>query len=130
MERDGVDRRRYIRVKFPFTIHVYPPRRTPISAYTEDISEGGVRVTTHEPLEAASVNSLVVYVKRQPVACKGKVVWIKKRESKYIEDGIFFDIGMEFQDLSEHDRLIITERVETLTKQREWAERKKSNTLI
>jgi c-di-GMP-binding flagellar brake protein YcgR len=126
MQKDSLDKRRFIRVKFPFTIHIYPSHKSAISAYTEDIGEGGVKVTLREPLEVFTVTSLLLYVQREPVACKGKIAWVKKRQSEYIEDHPFFDTGIEFQNISYRDREIIKERVEAIRKQREWAERRAS----
>ena len=132
MEQDRVNRRRFLRVKFPFTVHVHPPSEAPISAYSEDISEGGIKVTIHKSLEISSIVGLLIYVQRDPVRCEGKVVWVKEHPSNYIDDideGPFFDIGMEFEDISDKDILVIRERVEALEKQRQL-EAKQSETLI
>ena len=130
MDRDPIDRRRYIRVKFPFSIHIYPQRKSPISAYTENISEVGIMVTVREAVEVPSVSSLLIYVEREPIACNGKAIWIKQKKSEYIDGGIFFDIGFEFQDLKGRDQSIIKEHVHALEKQREWAEQRKSKEFI
>nr|CAX68983.1 PilZ domain of bacterial signalling proteins [uncultured bacterium] len=126
MQPDALDRRRHIRVKWPFTIHVYPAHRPPLSAYTEDISETGVRVTVHEPIPVASVVGVVMYVNRQPIACKAEVKWLNKRESRFIESGVFFDIGMQFIDLSAHDRQSIADRVDAIATQQQWSQQKSS----
>jgi len=122
MSWDKIDRRRFIRIKFPFTIHLYPTGEPPISAYTEDISAGGIKVTVHQELKVSSLVNLEVYVKLRPIVCKGKVIWINKRESEFLEGEIFFDIGMEFQGLNPEEREAIDERLDRVTEERKVKE--------
>jgi len=122
MSWDKIDRRRFIRIKFPFTIHLYPTGEPPISAYTEDISAGGIKVTVHQELKVSSLVNLEVYVKLRPIVCKGKVIWINKLESEFLEGEIFFDIGMEFQGLNPEEREAIDERLDRVTEERKVKE--------
>ena len=122
MSWDKIDRRRFVRIKFPFTIHLYPTGKPPISAYTEDISAGGIKVTVHQELKVSSLVNLEVYVKLRPIVCKGKVIWINKRESEFLEGEIFFDIGMEFQGLNPVEKEAIDERLDRVTKERKTKE--------
>lgn len=114
MCRDEINRRRFIRVKFPFTIHLYPLGSPPISAYTEDVSAGGAKVTIHEELELSTLIDLEVYIKIKPLTCKGRVVWINKRESEYFEEESFYDIGIEFQGLSPEEKVVIKETLDRI----------------
>jgi Tfp pilus assembly protein PilZ len=116
MQRDTIDKRRYVRVAFPFTIHVMVPETLAISAYTEDISEGGVKVTIKEKLEVGLTIGLEIFVKEDPIRCRGSVVWVKQRESDLIEGEVFFDVGIELQDLSPQDSLVIKHHVEAVQK--------------
>lgn len=77
-EWNGLNRRRFIRVKYPFTIHIYPSQDKPISAYTEDISEEGVGVTLKQELAVSSKVGLEIYLEPEPVTCRGEIVWTKK----------------------------------------------------
>ena len=118
MSWDKIDRRRFLRTKFPFTLHLYPTGESPISAYAEDISTGGVKVTVHQKLEISSLVDLEVYVKLRPIVCKGKVVWINKRESEFLEGETFFDIGMEFQGLKPEEEEAVKERLSKIIEDR------------
>lgn len=119
MQRDTIDRRRFIRVEFPFTIHIYYSKKLAISAYTEDISEGGVKVTIKEALPLGAVVELELYVRQQPITCKGKVIWLKQRSSDYFEDEKFYDTGIEFQHLAKDDQEVIGSHVKTIQKMRQ-----------
>ena len=116
MQRDTIDKRRFLRVVFPFTIHIFMPNLLAISAYTEDISEGGVRVTIKEKIDAGSVIDLEIFVREEPLRAKGRVIWVKERASDLIEGELFFDIGIEFQDISQDDRNVIQQHVEAVQK--------------
>lgn len=118
MSWDKIDRRRFLRIKFPFTMHLYRTGKPPISAYTEDISVGGIKVTVHQELEVSSIVDLEVYVKLRPIVCKGKVIWINRRESEFLEGEIFFDIGMEFQGLKPEEEDAIKERLDRIMQDR------------
>jgi c-di-GMP-binding flagellar brake protein YcgR len=123
MEKNGINRRRFIRVDFPFTIHINPPDENIISTYTEDISEGGVKVFIAEKLSTSSMVLLAIYVKPEPVVCKGKVVWAKRRSSEFIEGEIFFDTGIEFCEIKEADKLLIKNKVAELEEERKLKEK-------
>ena len=118
MSWDKIDRRRFLRIKFPFTMHLYPTGESPISAYAEDISTGGVRVTVHQELDISSLVDLEIYVKLRPVVCKGKVIWINRRESEFLEGEIFFDIGIEFQGIKAEGVEAIKERLDRIMQER------------
>ena len=116
MQRDSIDRRRFIRVSFPFTIHILISKALAVSAYTEDISEGGVKVTIKEKLEIDSLADLEIFIREDPIKCSGKVIWIKERESDLIEGAVFFDIGIKFQGISQENIRMIGQHVQAVQK--------------
>jgi len=107
MKKDTVDKRRFVRVEFPFTIHIYPPQGDAISTYTENASAGGVKVTIMEELKECYVVGLEIFTRLKVIKCEGKIAWIKKRESKYLDGTVFFDAGIEFQHIDKEDRIMI-----------------------
>ena len=85
MERDSVDKRRFIRAKFPFTIHIYRPNKPAITTYINDISRGGIKVITRQELEVSTVVGLAVYLKKgagKDLLCFGKVLGMTAKEAK------------------------------------------------
>ena len=113
MNWDGRENRRFIRVTFPYTIIIRSPLSHAISTYTENISEGGVRVVITEELPLASQAELEIYLGNDPVSCQGKIVWVKGRESLVLEDIIVFDTGIEFCEVNSLSRDKIRAHVET-----------------
>lgn len=108
------DKRRFIRLAFPYTVYIKPAKGQEISTYTENISAGGIKVVLHESLPAMDIVSLRVFVRHDPVICKAKVEWIKRVMSEYIEGAQLYEVGLNFVDISAADRKFINERVMTL----------------
>ena len=104
---DGIDRRRFVRVRVSFKAHVYDPERVTVLAYAEEISQRGVRLSIKKELKASSTVDLDIFLREEPIKCKGKVVWVKKVEGEYLEGGFIFDVGIELRDLSQKDKQII-----------------------
>jgi len=122
MKWDGINRRRFIRVNFPFTLHIYPHEHPPISAYTEDVSEGGLATTLEEKLPVASEVVLEIHAGEEPVTCKGKIVWVRERESEYLPGKFFYDTGIAFVKISEQAINIIRNCVEELERKKKEEE--------
>lgn len=119
MEWDLINRRRFIRIKFPFTLHLCVPEKFSISSYAENISEGGICTTIRDKVEASSDVNLEIYTEDRTLACVGKVAWIKERMSKYLEGEVFYDVGIEFRDIKDKDRQIIKDIVDNISKNKE-----------
>lgn len=113
---DGVNRRRFIRVQYPFTVHIYLPGEQPISTYTEDISLGGIKVTMKQLIAKEALVDLELYLRTEPIVCKGKVSWAKQRESQFLEDTIIHDLGIEFSKVKAGDKKSIKKHVEEIAK--------------
>lgn len=107
LRKDEIDRRRYIRTKFPFTIHIITGEGCKFSVYTENVSQGGLMVTLMHELELASPADLEIFTRERTIVCSGKISWIKKRESKYLEGRDFFDTGIEFNSIKPEDKDLI-----------------------
>ncbi|MCP4652479.1 MAG: PilZ domain-containing protein [Candidatus Omnitrophica bacterium] len=127
MNWDGINRRRFLRAEFPYTIHIFSQKGRSISTYTEDISGGGVKVVVREQLEVLEEVDLKIYVKGDFVRCKGKVVWVKEKPSPVLDGVVFYNAGIEFGELTEDDKKIIDVCVEELKKARELKKGKKRN---
>jgi len=103
MSWDSEERRKFVRIKFPCEIILHDPQKHRISTYTENISAGGLRIITKEKIKISSVVSLDIYgIKKEPVVCEGKVIWIFTRKNPYHKDA-FFDVGIEFCQINKRD---------------------------
>ncbi|MDD3295735.1 MAG: PilZ domain-containing protein [Candidatus Omnitrophica bacterium] len=114
MKWDGVNKRRFLRTKYPFTVHIQAPEKEAISAYTEDLSEGGLKVTLKARLDVSSLVGLEIFLEQEPVKCRSKVIWVKERSSEYLEGVILYDTGLEFFQLSSADKTAIREKVKEI----------------
>lgn len=115
-EWDGLNRRRFMRVIFPYMIHMYLPKRDALSVYTEDLSEAGMRIVIKERMDIGSVVGLKIYVEPDPVVCKGKVIWAKDKENVMLKGIVFFDTGVKFCEIKEEKRQIIRKYIDELSK--------------
>ena len=115
---DGINRRRHLRAEFPYTIHIYSEKGKPISTYTEDISTSGVRIVTQRHLDMSEPVDLKIYVANDFLRCKGKIVWVKEKESPVLDGVKFYSAGIEFSDLAKDDMEIVERCVLELEKKR------------
>ena len=111
---NGKNRRRAVRVQFPYAIHIHTVKGAPISTYTEDISAGGVRVVTQEKLELNCTVDLKIYVGDRFVRCRGKIIWVKEKTSSVLDGVLFYSAGIEFAILSRDDRALLDKCIKDL----------------
>jgi hypothetical protein len=104
---DGIERRRFVRVKLHFTASITDSQGVTISTYAEEISQKGVKVSIKRELKRSTDVELEIYLRREPLVCKGKVAWVRKIEGEYLEGGVVFDTGIELYDLSQEDKKLI-----------------------
>jgi len=71
---------------------------------SQDLSQGGIYISTPEPVEAGSPVDLTLDIKgEEPVHVKGIVRWIKSEEDTSKKAGM----GIEFIDISDSQLMII-----------------------
>ena len=116
MEWDGINRRRFVRYQFPYTIHIYSKQGRPISTYTEDISEVGVRVITRQKLEVGTVLKVKIYVRPDFILCTGKIIWVKEKDSPVLNGIDFYSSGIELSGVDEHSRALLDKCIKELKK--------------
>ena len=122
MEWDGINKRRFIRINFPYTIHLHWNSDVSVSAYTEDVSSGGIRVVVKKKLEVSTVLDLEIYLSQIPIVCKGKVIWIKDKENFMLEGTKFFDVGIALCDIDDEQRNIFNNCIKDLEKRTKTTE--------
>ncbi len=103
---EGLDRRKFPRVSFPCLVVIGDDgKKGVILTHTENLGIGGVCVILKEDIKLFSgVRLELDLLDMQPhIKCKGKVVWNVKRKMDQKKKPLFFDIGVEFQDMSSSD---------------------------
>jgi c-di-GMP-binding flagellar brake protein YcgR len=102
-----VERRKFPRVNVRYevkiicegTIILGKPQGYTFHTYTEDLSQGGVRVTLEQEVQVGSLVNLELYVNNEktlPARCKGIVSWTKIIEGT---SPPLFYTGIQFLDL-------------------------------
>ena len=114
MDYGGIEKRRFIRARFPCNITIYTPAKHTISTHTENISAGGVRVIIQEKIEVAASVGLQIELKGNLIVCKGTIVWVVDKSSPYRRGLIYHDTGIEFHEIKDSDRQIIHNFIEEI----------------
>ncbi|MCF7916318.1 MAG: PilZ domain-containing protein [Candidatus Omnitrophica bacterium] len=112
MNKRNDERRRFRRAKFPCKIYILTAPLHIIKCKTENIGAGGIRVLLDENLKLHSNVGIKLYLSKEPIECKGKVVWLVERKNN--DEVAKFDIGIEFHQISEKDRETIDLFVKSL----------------
>lgn len=90
------EKRRYKRGDIHCRVFAYVAEPRVIGAFTENVSEGGLRAILDEKLQVSSIINLELFLHDDPTICKGKVVWVKPIKSSEYPGLYFFDTGIEF----------------------------------
>lgn len=114
MKWDGVEKRRFVRANFPCKVIIRTPTQHLINTHTENIGAGGVRIIIGEKLDVSSMVGLEIYLDKDSVKCEGKIVWMVERVSSAENEPFLFDTGIEFYDINDDDRNLITNLVEMI----------------
>ncbi|MFH1678571.1 MAG: PilZ domain-containing protein [Candidatus Omnitrophota bacterium] len=97
----GINKRQFPRANYPCKVVILRKNmKETFSTHTENIGEGGVCVFLPEELPKFCCVEVLIYLKDEgnPLQCDGRIVWSIKK------NGVF-DIGIEFMDLAEYDRV-------------------------
>jgi Tfp pilus assembly protein PilZ len=108
MNWEGVDRRKFPRANYPCLLIIRRDHISPeaILTHTENIAIGGVGVIVKREIKLfAPVELELDLLDMQPhIKCSGKVVWaVRRRDSAEVKPS-FYDLGIEFINLSEKER--------------------------
>ena len=111
MSWDGLDRRKFPRIIYPclITVRLDGKAMETILSHTENIGVGGVCVVLKNHIERFTPVGLEVDLldMQEHLKCAGKVVWNVRRKSHEQHKPLFYDIGIEFNELKapDHKRL-------------------------
>jgi Tfp pilus assembly protein PilZ len=111
---DGLNRRKFPRVNYPCLVVVKDgeEKAEAFLTHTENVGLGGVCVIMKKNLKIfTSVDvELDLLDFGDHICCKGKIVWNVRRTSDASTKPLYYDIGIEFENL--HDKE--TERLATV----------------
>jgi c-di-GMP-binding flagellar brake protein YcgR len=119
MDYGGIEKRRFIRARFPCKITIYTSPQHIITTHTENISAGGVRVIIGERIEISTPVGLEIELKNTLIAAKARIVWVVDKESPYRRGITYHDTGIEFIDIKDQDRQLIHSFIEEIIAQKQ-----------
>lgn len=96
---------------------IFGERLLVFNSYTENISEGGVKVFLEEKLHIPTIVDLELFLEEngEPIKCKGELTWVNEIISEDAKRETLFDTGIKFIEITEADRSIIRDLVKKLT---------------
>lgn len=105
---DGRNRRKFPRIAFPCLIKIrsVDGKDDAMLSHTENLSIGGVRVILKQMVKFGSLIDVEIDLMdtNDHLSCVGKVVWSEQRVETEVIKPLFFDIGIEFMNVSAVDR--------------------------
>lgn len=109
---DGLDRRKFPRVKYPCLVILKDAEdnKEILLNHTENIGIGGICVILKKNVKMFSTVEIELDLldMGENIKCQGKVVWNVQRRDDAKKKPLFYDVGIEFKDITDKER----ERVE------------------
>ncbi|MCF7878271.1 MAG: PilZ domain-containing protein [Candidatus Omnitrophica bacterium] len=103
MSWDSRERRKFVRISLPLQIYLSNSPYA-VSTKTENISAGGLRIITNHKFNSGSTVNLKVYaIKKKPIICQGKILWVFSRKKPQSKDLFYYDTGIEFSKIRKND---------------------------
>lgn len=116
----GLNRRKFPRVNYPclVTIRGDGAQKDSILTHTENIGTGGVCVIIKKSMKMFSPVDVELDLMdfEEHIKCQGRVVWSIRRKNDEAIKPSYYDVGVEFLDLSEHMLERVEKAIDQLTK--------------
>ena len=118
----GLNKRQFPRIKYPCLIVIRNgdenDRNSTVLTHTDNVGVGGVCVVLKQTVKMFSIVEIELDLLDlgEHICCKGKVVWNVESEDSGKTCPILFDIGIEFVDIKEEDRIRLQAVIERLVK--------------
>jgi len=117
---EGLNRRRFPRVNYPCLVVIQnaDDKKEMIMSQTENVGVGGICVILRNNLKMFCPVELEIDLMDLGghIRCKGKVVWCVQRKMEEKDKPLFYDTGIEFQDITPHDKQRLSDIVQHLAK--------------
>ena len=118
MAWEGLNRRKFPRANYPCLIKILHDGKLQdsILTHTENISIGGAAVIVKKSMELFMVVQVEIDLMdgADLIACQARVVWAVRRKAIEEHKPSFYDIGLEFVDISDEHRERVLRTVEHL----------------
>lgn len=114
---EGIDKRSFPRAKYRCLVRISGHHKEKVfDTFTENIGGGGICVVLGKEIDLFKTAELEIFLteKDPPVCCKGTIVWVIRRRVGKQPDAHEYDTGIEFTDISDMDKVRITDLVDNL----------------
>lgn len=111
---DAVDRRE-LRVPCQFPV-MFTLGQSPVGALAMDIGDGGVFISSREPVRPETLIKVALYLPQQPLVLRefsAKIAWVNE-EGNRVNTGLPPGFGAEFSDLEESERAALKQVVDEI----------------
>jgi len=112
---EGIDKRKFPRINYKCKIKVVDHGREEVfETFTENVGAGGICVMLGKEFDLFRTAELEIYLeeKGEPIICKGTIVWVIRRRFAMEGKTLEYDVGIEFTDIDDKDRIKITSLVD------------------
>ncbi|MBP9853870.1 MAG: PilZ domain-containing protein [Candidatus Omnitrophica bacterium] len=118
---DGLDRRKFPRVKYPCLVIIKnsdDQDKEIILSHTENIGIGGVCIILKKNVKMFTAVELELDLldMGEHIKCNGKIVWNVQRKTDANRKATFYDIGIEFESITDAETQRIEDVVNRLAK--------------
>ena len=118
MSWEGMDRRKFPRVMYPCMVKVISSDGPPLQflTHTENIGLGGLCVTLKNEIKLFTAVEMEIDLLDigEHITAKGKVVWNVRRKPVEKIKPMFYDIGIEFTEISKRDQGFLRDTLQVL----------------
>ena len=118
MAWEGMDRRKFPRVMYPCLVKIVSSNgsQEAILTHTENIGQGGLCVTLKNEIKLFTPVEMEIDLLDldEHIKPKGKVVWDVRRKSIEKIKPMFYDIGIEFTEISKQDHQRLRDNLQML----------------
>jgi len=118
MTWEGMDRRKFPRVMYPCMVKIIAAdgSKIQILSHTENIGQGGLSVTLKSEIKLFTPVEVEIDLLdlNEHIYPKGKIVWNVRRKSIDIIKPMFYDLGIEFTEISKKDQDRLRETLKIL----------------
>jgi len=102
---EGLNRRQFPRINFPCLVVLNQSgsdNKETILCHTENVGSGGICIILKQPVKIFSEIALELDLQdmKEHIKCRGKVVWNVRRKSHEANKPLYYDLGVEFIDLT------------------------------
>ena len=117
---DGLNRRKFPRVLYPclVVVRATSEQQDALLAHTENLGIGGLCLIMRREMKLFTPVDIELDLldMGEHIKCQGKVVWSIHRKDHQPEKALFYDVGVEFVNLEEKDRVRVEQIVQRLAK--------------